>query len=259
MENVQSLSRGLAVIRAFDDRHPRMTSAEVARQTGLTRATARRLLLTLVELGYVSADEREFSLTPRVLELGYSYLSSISLPDLAMAHLTGLAGSVDESASMAVLDGSDIVFVAMVPVKRVLTVTLGVGTRFPAAVTAMGRVLVAGLPMPERQRFLDGVELSALTPHTITSRTALEHELERIAEQGWAIVDQEFELELLTVAAPIREESGRVVAAINVSSSARRSTVEAMREQVLPSVLECARQIERDYRLGQFERATLTT
>ncbi|GAB3905981.1 hypothetical protein GCM10027612_76470 [Microbispora bryophytorum subsp. camponoti] len=145
-EHVQSLARGLAVIRAFDAASPELTLSEVARKTGLTRAAARRFLLTLAGLGYVRTDGRLFSLSPRVLELGYAYLSSLSLPEVALPHLERLAAEVHESASVSVLDDTDIVYVARVPTARIMRVTIAIGTRFPAYCTSMGRVLLAGLP-----------------------------------------------------------------------------------------------------------------
>src|SRR4051794_14313947 len=146
---VQSLERGLAVIRAFDHEHPELTLSEVAARTGVTRAVARRFLLTLAALGYVRSDGRFFSLTARGLELGYAYLSSLSLPEVAESHLEALVAEVNESSSVSVLDGDDVVYVARVPVSRIMTVSISVGTRFPAYVTSMGRVLLAGLPEDE--------------------------------------------------------------------------------------------------------------
>src|SRR5688500_8804191 len=142
---VQSLERGLAVIRAFDASHSELTLSEVAASTGVTRAAARRFLLTLAVLGYVRSDGRLFSLTPRVLELGYAYLSSFSLPDVAEPHLEALVAEVNESSSVSVLDGDDVVYIARVPTSRIMTVAISVGTRFPAYATSMGRVLLAGL------------------------------------------------------------------------------------------------------------------
>src|SRR6478735_124346 len=142
---VQSLERGLAVIRAFDEQHPELTLSDVARSTGLTRAAARRFLLTLCDLGYVRSDGRWFSLTPRVLELGYAFLTSLSLTDVAEPHMERLVAEVHESSSVSVLDGADIVYVARVPTSRIMTVSINVGTRFPAYATSMGRVLLAGL------------------------------------------------------------------------------------------------------------------
>src|SRR5919205_75546 len=153
---VRSLERGLAVIRAFDASAPELTLSDVARLTGLTRAAARRFLLTLVDLGYVRFDGRLFSLTPRVLELGYAYLSGLTLPDIAEPHLEWLAREVGESSSMSVLDGEDVVYVARVPTSRIMTVAINVGTRFPAYATSMGRVLLAGLSVGALDDYLAG-------------------------------------------------------------------------------------------------------
>ncbi|HEY0509964.1 MAG TPA: helix-turn-helix domain-containing protein, partial [Blastococcus sp.] len=171
---VQSLDRGLAVIRAFDAQHPRLQLSEVARATGLTRAAARRFLLTLVQLGYVRVEGREFSLRPRVLELGYSYLSGLTLPQVAQPHLEALVGRVDESSSISVLDGDDVVYVARVHTKRIMTVMITVGTRFPAYATSMGRVLLANLPAPELAEYLARAELVPLTPRSVTDPAKLE-------------------------------------------------------------------------------------
>src|SRR3954467_5539177 len=154
---VQSLERGLAVIRAFDEHNAELTLSDVPRSTGLTRAAARRFLLTLADLGYVRTDGRWFSLSPRVLELGYAYLSSLSLPEVAEPHLEQLVGEVRESSSVSVLDGDDIVYVARVPVSRIMTVSISVGTRFPAYATSMGRVLLAGLEPSALDAYLAGV------------------------------------------------------------------------------------------------------
>ncbi|HEY0359089.1 MAG TPA: IclR family transcriptional regulator C-terminal domain-containing protein, partial [Mycobacteriales bacterium] len=217
---VQSLERGLAVIRAFDATAPELTLSDVARATGLTRAAARRFLLTLLDLGYVRTDGRLFSLTPRVLELGYSYLSSISLTEVAEPHLERLVAEVHESSSVSVLDGDDVVYVARIPTSRIMAVSINVGTRFPAYATSMGRVLLAGLPDDELEAYLSRTELRRLTPKTITSPKALAAELARVRAQGWSLVDQELEEGLRAIAAPIRDRSGRVVASANVSAHA---------------------------------------
>ncbi|QMW68197.1 helix-turn-helix domain-containing protein [Mumia sp. ZJ1417] len=247
--SVQSLQRGLAVIRAFDADHARMTLSEVAKQTGLTRATARRFLHTLVDLGYTDTDGREFWLRPRVLELGYAYLSSISLPEIATPHLKRLTDEVNESSSVSMLDGSEIVYVARVPTRRLMTVAISVGTRFPAYATSMGRVLLAGLDRDERARVLDTGDLVALTPSTITSRPALDEVLDEVAAQGWALVDQELEVGLRSIAAPIRDAGGAVIAAANISMSATQGTVAEAQERLLPPLLETASQIGRDLRV----------
>lgn len=248
---VQSLERGLAVIRAFDAEHPRLTLSEVARVTGLTRAAARRFLLTLVELGYMRTDGRLFSLRPRVLELGYAYLSSLSLPDVAQPHLEALVALVHESSSLSVLDGDEVVYVARVPTKRIMAVAISVGTRFPAYATSMGRVLLAGQPAAWLEEYLATAELRPLTRRTITDPMRLRGLLERIRGQGYAIVDQELEDGLRSLAAPIRGENGSVVAAVNVSARASRGSSEAIRRELLPPLLATARRIEEDLRSGQ--------
>jgi IclR family transcriptional regulator, pca regulon regulatory protein len=247
---VRTLERGLSVIRAFGDDAAELTLSEVARATGLDRAAARRFLLTLVDLGYMHHDGRRFRLTPRVLELGYSYLSSLSLPDVAEPHLERLVGEIGESSSLSVLDGEDIVYVARVPVSRIMTVSINVGTRFPAYATSMGRVLLAGLSKPELDRHLASAKLEQLTARTITDASALRSELDRIRAQGWAMVDQELEEGLRSVAAPIHDRGGRVVAAVNASAQAGRRTIESMRRDLLPPLLDAAAAIEADLHLA---------
>jgi len=243
---VQSLERGLAVIRAFDRSHPELTLSEVANSTGVTRAAARRFLLTLMDLGYVRSDGRFFSLSPRVLELGYAYLSSMSLPEVAEPHLEALVAEVNESSSVSVLDGPDVVYVARVPTSRIMTVAISVGTRFPAYATSMGRVLLAGLPDDELSAYLDGLRVDRLTPRTVTSPAALRTELARVRAQGWSLVDQELEEGLRAVAAPIRDRSGRTVAAVNVSAHASRTSLESMRRDLVPALLATAARISAD-------------
>jgi len=243
---VQSLERGLAVIRAFDHDHPELTLSEVAAVTGVTRAVARRFLLTLAELGYVRSDGRFFSLTAKVLELGYAYLSSLSLPEVAEPHLEALVGEVNESSSVSVLDGHDVVYVARVPVSRIMTVSISVGTRFPAYATSMGRVLLAGLPEPDLMAYLSSVRLERLTARTVSSVAALRGEIARVRSQGWALVNQELEEGLRALAVPIRDRTGKVVAALNVSAHASRTSLEAMRRDLLPPLLKAAARVEAD-------------
>jgi IclR family pca regulon transcriptional regulator len=245
-EFVQSLERGLAVIRAFGTDHARMTLSEVAREAGLSRASARRFLHTLVELGYVVTDGRVFALRPQVLELGYAYLSSLSLPEVAQPHLEQLAEDVGESSSVAVLDGADIVYVARVATRRIMSAAIQVGTRFPAAATSMGRAVLAHVPDGEREAFLAAVSLTPLTPRTITDKSLLRAELSAVREQGWALVDQELEEGLRSIAAPLCDASGRVVAAVNVSAPVRRGPVEDMVAEIRPPLLRAARDIEAD-------------
>ena len=247
---VQSLERGLAVIRAFDAQRPELTLSEVARQCDLTRAAARRFLLTLADLGYVRTDGRLFRLTPRVLELGYAYLSSLSLPEVAAPHLERLVEEVHESSSMSVLDRDDIVYVARVPMARIMTVAINVGTRFPAYATSMGRVLLAALPDKALDEYLDRVILERLAPRTVTSPDALRAEILRVRAQGYAIVDQELEGGLRAVAAPVRDKSGATVAAINVSSHASRSSMEKIRRELVHRLRAAATRIEADLRVS---------
>jgi IclR family pca regulon transcriptional regulator len=245
---VQSLDRGLAVIKAFGPERERLSLSEVARATGLTRAAARRFLLTLVKLGYVRSDGREFSLRPRVLELGYAYLSGLAMPEIAAPHLEELVAKLRESSSISVLDGHHIVYVARVPTKRIMTVAISVGTRFPAFATSMGRVLLSGLSEDDLDRYLAEASFEPLTANTVTDPVRLKEIVREVGSQGYAIVDQELEEGLRAVAAPIRGSSDGVTAAINVSAHASRVSLEAMRTELLPAMLETARQIETDLR-----------
>jgi IclR family pca regulon transcriptional regulator len=245
---VQSLERGLAVIRAFSADAPELTLSDVARATGLTRAAARRFLMTLADLGYVRTDGRLFSLSPRVLDLGYAYLSSMTLPEVAEPHLERLVAETRESSSVSVLDGGDIVYVARVAASRIMRVAISVGTRFPAYPTSMGRVLLAGLDEPQLDAVLATTPLRSLTRATVTSERALRAELGRVRERGWALVDQELEEGLRAIAVPIRERDGRVAAAINVSAHASRFTPERVRRQLLPPLRATAVHIEGDLR-----------
>ncbi|MBK1786500.1 IclR family transcriptional regulator domain-containing protein [Prauserella cavernicola] len=244
--HVQSLERGLAVITAFGAGSPALTLSDVAKSTGLTRAAARRFLLTLVDLGYVRTDGKYFSLTARVLELGYAFLSSMSLPEVAQPHLERLSAEVHESSSVSVLEGADIVYVARVAVSRIMAVTINVGTRFPAHATSMGHVLLAGLSRAGLDEFLAEASFEQLTSHTIVTAGALRTELESVRANGYALVDQELEEGLRSVAAPIHGPGGEVVAAVNLSTHASRNTPESVRAELLPPLLAAARNIEQD-------------
>jgi IclR family transcriptional regulator, pca regulon regulatory protein len=247
---VQSLERGLAVIRAFDEHNSELTLSDVARSTGLTRAAARRSLLTLADLGYMRTDGRRFSLSPRILELGYAYLSSQSLTEVAEPHLERLVAEVHESSSVSVLDGDDIVYVARVPTSRIMTVSINVGTRFPAYATSMGRVLLAAFSDEQLDAYLAGVELRPLSPRTITAPETLRAELAKVRRQGWALVDQELEEGLRSVAAPIRDRNGATIAAVNLSAHASRMTIDAARRGLIPPLLATAARIEADLRMA---------
>jgi IclR family pca regulon transcriptional regulator len=243
---VQSLERGLAVIRAFDQQHPELTLSEVARLTGLTRAAARRFLHTLVHVGYMRTDGRKFSLRPRVLELGYSYLSSLSLPDIAMPHLEELVSQVHETTSVSVYDEGDVIYVARVPVKRIMTLSIAVGSRFPAYTTSMGRVLLAGLDAAELKAYLDTIEFMNSTPHTVANRTALAAEINRVRKQGWCIVDQELEQGIISAACPIRAADSSIIAAANISTPVSHNNIARVRSELLPALLETAAAIQQD-------------
>jgi IclR family pca regulon transcriptional regulator len=243
---VQSLERGLAVIRAFDADHQTMSLSEVAVSTGLSRAAARRFLHTLVRLGYMRNNNGRFALRPKILELGYAYLSSLTLPEVAMPHLEQLVEQVRESSSVSELDGDDVVYIARVPTKRIMALSISVGTRFPAYATSMGRVLLAAQPDDWLDTYLATADIRLLTRHTITEPAALRAELQRIQAQGYALVDQELEEGLRSIAAPIRDADGRVIAAVNVSTHAgRRSLTDAV-EELLEPLLATARRIEND-------------
>jgi len=244
--HVQSLARGLSVITAFGPETPELSLSDVARATGLTRAAARRFLLTLVDLGHVRQDGKLFRLTPRVLTLGYAYLSSLSLPGIAEPHLERLVREVHESSSMSVLDGQDIVYVARVPTSRIMTVAINVGTRFPAYATSMGRVLLAGLDEQALEEHLAALDLERFTDHTVTSLDDLRARVAEAREHGYALVDQELEHGLRSIAAPVRNRHGKVVAAVNVSSHVSRVTRGKARRELLPPLLRCVQEIEAD-------------
>jgi IclR family transcriptional regulator, pca regulon regulatory protein len=245
---VQSLERGLAVIRAFDAEHRELALSEVARATGLTRAAARRFLLTLVKLGYVNFAQGRFSLRPRVLELGYAYLSSLTLPEVAQPHMEALVAQVNESSSISVLDDTDVVYVVRVPTRRIMSITLSVGTRLPAYATSMGRVLLAALPGEELEERLSRIDVRPLTARTVADKDALRKCLETVRKQGYAAVDQELEEGLRSVAVPIRNPSGTVIAALNVSVHASRASMPTVRREFVPFALQAGAAIEEDLR-----------
>lgn len=217
---VQSLERGLAVILAFADHHPRLTLSEVAAATGLSRPTARRLLMTLEVLGYVQASGRSFSLTPRVLALGYAYLNSLDLTAIAQPVMERVVSAAEETCTLSTLDGSDVVYVNRVPARRLTGHSLVVGTRLPAYASAMGQVLLADLAPADLRRYLDRTPLTGLTGHTLTTAEALEGRLAQVRAQGWAQADQELEEGLRSIAVPVRGSDGRVFAALGLSSTA---------------------------------------
>lgn len=244
---VQSLARGLAVIRAFDAEHPTLSLSELAQRTELSRAAARRFVLTLETLGYVRSEDRRFSLTPRVLELGVSYLSALEFPQIALPHLERLSHTLKESVSACVLDGDEIVYVARAAHQRIMSVRIEVGTRFPAYATAMGRVLLAALP--EDQWPPADQELTAFTPRTITNPTRLHQALRDVRDQGWADVDGELELGLRSIAVPVTGPRG-LTAAINVATGPSADASEAALTRQRELLTQTARTIEDELRLA---------
>ncbi|MFC9845712.1 IclR family transcriptional regulator C-terminal domain-containing protein [Streptomyces sp. NPDC060223] len=248
-EFIESLARGLTVITSFGEGRAELTLTEVAQATGLARATARRALITLEHLGYVTTHGRVFRLTPRVLGLGFPPLSRTSLPDIALPHLAELSHRLHESVSLALLTGDEIQYAARVATSRVMSVNVTVGTRLPAYATSLGRVLLADLPDPHLP------ELLPLTPRTITDPQQLLAELDRVREAGYSLTDEELEEGLRSVAVPVRERGGRVVAAVNVALHSSRRTVEECVRDILPELHTTAGRIEADLRVaGRFRR-----
>jgi IclR family pca regulon transcriptional regulator len=243
---VQSLARGLAVVLAFDGNHPRLTLSDVARATGLPRAAARRFLLTLVHLEYADFSDGLFSLRPKVLELGYTYLSSLSMPEVAEPHVQRLAAEVGESCSLGILDGDEVVYLLRAGRPRVMSVAISVGTRLPAYATSLGRVLLAALSPDALDAYLERVELQPYTPHTITDRDALRAELDRVRAQGWSLTDQQLEHGLRSLAAPVRARDGHVVAALNVSANTTPDGPQGPQDELLPPLQEAVAALESD-------------
>lgn len=243
---VQSLERGLAVILAFGPDRPELTLTEVAKTSGLTRAVARRFLLTLVELGYARSEGRLFSLRPRVMELGYAYLSGLSLAEVAQTHVEELVSEIHESSSVCVLDEDEIVYVVRVPTRRIMTMAISVGTRFPAYCTSMGRVLLADLSDAEIEQYLARVQFEPLAARTVLQAKDLLVILANVRAVGYAITDQELEDGLRSVAVPIRDSRGRAIASINVSVNSHLVTIEELRDEILPKLQSTARSIESD-------------
>jgi IclR family transcriptional regulator, pca regulon regulatory protein len=241
---VRAAERVLQVIRAFDAEHPSQTLSDIATATGLTRATARRLLLTLQDLGYANSEGRHFTLTPRVLQLGYAYLSSMSLVEIARPHLRALARELSETASLTVLDGDEIVYLDLATSSRLSSIQISVGTRFRAHTTSMGRVLLAGLPEEQIEGYLKRLEQYRRSERTVRPIDDLRHEIAETAKRGWATVDQELEEGLRGVALPVRDKQRKVVAAVNVSAHAARKTIADLADLYVPVIRNSVAQIE---------------
>ncbi len=248
---IDAVEKAFRVMEAFSAERPALTVSQAAGFTGLTRPTVRRLLLTFTRLGFAETDGREFRLTPHVLRLGYAYLSSTPVWERALPHMRALADSVKESVSLAVLDGPEIVYVARVPAARSMTITLTVGSRLPAYPTSMGRVLLADLPDAELETYLKTVRLDALTPHTLTDRTALRAELHRVREQGYAMIDGEREEGVRSAAAAVRDGGQAASMALNVSANAARVPLQRLREEFVPQLIAAAELISREGALSK--------
>ncbi|RJT41657.1 IclR family transcriptional regulator [Mesorhizobium waimense] len=243
-DHVGSLGRGLAVMEILA-RHPAgMTLTEMAEEAGLTRAGARRFLLTLTASGYATQSGRLFSLSPRLLTVARTWLGGASLWTFAAPIMREVAGQFDEACNAAVLSGEDVVYVARIPGRRILSVSLDVGTRLPAYCTSMGRVLLSGLGTNELKSFLAEAKIERRTPKTITSRGALGKAIDAARADDFAIVDEELELGLRSIAVPICDRTGKTVAAINVSTQSARFSVEAMEREILPALLRAKQRIE---------------
>ena len=239
-----SLARGLEVIRGFSREQRRLSIAQLSRQTGISRAAVRRCLYTLRELGYVnSEDGRHYSLQPKLLGLGYAYLSSTPMVVTAQPFLDRVSEAVNESCSLGTLDGEDILYLARSVTSRIISVTLNVGSRLPAYCTSIGLVLLAHLPQPELDEYLSQVELKPFTEHTITSRQKLREQLEQVRRQGYAVADQLMELGVRSMAVPVSNAAGSVIAGMNVIVQAGRVSLRDMRSLCLPHLQAAAREL----------------
>jgi IclR family transcriptional regulator, pca regulon regulatory protein len=247
-EFVQSLERGLAVIRAFGFRRVSLTITDVAEATGLTRATARRFLLTLVRMGYVRNNGREYWLRPRVLELGYAYLSGITLPEAAKPFMDELVEQVQESASIAVRDDGDIVYVAHAAPHRIMTINVPIGGRDPLFCTALGRVLLAAEPDDEVDRYLKSSNLNAYTDVTLTDPEGLRAALDQVRADGYSLVEDELEDGLVALAVPVHDGDGAVMAAMNVCAYSPRTSPDDLLATGLPLLREAVAKVENDMR-----------
>jgi IclR family pca regulon transcriptional regulator len=248
---VEALARGLDVLVCFDARRPSMSLTEVATAAGLARPTARRLLLTLEELGFVRSRDGSFSLTPKVLTLGMAYVGSLGLWDIARPHLEGLVTRTGESSSMAQLDGSDIVYVARVSVPKIIALRVDIGTRFPAVATSQGKVLLAALSPAELAATLAEPSRAGLPPSIGRPPEQLAEELTEVRARGWALADEELAPGVRSVAVPVRDGTGTVRAAMNVTVHAAETPVERLVQEHLPLLLRTAGDVSAEWALWQ--------
>lgn len=242
---IDSVEKALSVMMAFSAENRDLSVSRAAELTGLSRATARRILLTFERLGFAEQSERRFRLTPKVLRLGYGYLSSSPWWELAEPHMRALSAQLQESSSLAALDGNEIVYLARVPSPRSVAITLNIGSRLPAYATSLGQVLLASLSDEALEAYLAETELERLTPHTVTDPAQLRELLAGVRTDGYALNDGERELGVRSVAAPIRDRDG-VIAALNISVNAARMSVEELRDTCAQLVIDHANQISRD-------------
>jgi IclR family pca regulon transcriptional regulator len=242
---VNSFARGLEVIRAFTRTRRSMTLSEVAERTGMNRAATRRFLLTLVREGYAGSDGKRFQLLPKILDLGFSALASLGLTDVAQPILDDLAEAVQESCFTVILDGEFVVYIAKAHYRRIMVASVDIGSRAPAYTMSSGRVLLSGLSEEALEAYLGRVKLEALTPHTVTSKIKLKALIGETRQLGYCVVDQEYEIGLRSISAPIRDRSGAIIAALNAACPSPRFTLEDMRMRVLPKLLDSAGTITR--------------
>jgi len=247
-EFVRSVDRAFAIVRAFGRESPTLSLSQVAARTGLTRASARRFLLTLQSLGYVGSEDRQFFLRPRILDLGFAYLSSVPVFEIVEAHMEAMVQQVQESSSASVLDGTDIIYTVRVPTKRIMSVQIEVGTRLPAYATSMGRVLLAALGAVQLDNYFHQAKMERLTPTTVIDEQGLRSALELVREQGWCLVDQELEVGVRSVAVPLHDSAGRVFAAMNISTNATRVPAERLVGEHLPLLRQTAAAIDEEIR-----------
>ncbi|USX16664.1 helix-turn-helix domain-containing protein [Oxalobacteraceae bacterium OTU3CAMAD1] len=238
-----SLARGLAVVQAFSDSRKPQTIANISQKTGIPRAAVRRCLHTLRELGYVDAELNNFSLRPKVLTLGYSYLSSTPLTVSAQPYLNDISRTLNESSSMAVLEDGEVLYVARASTSRVMSVALNTGSRLPAYCTSLGRVMLAHLPPAELEQYLAKTKLRAMTENTVVNQKRLREILADVRRDGYAINDEELELGLRSIAVPVRGASGQVLAALNVGAQAARVSVKQLEKEFLPVLLRGAQEL----------------
>jgi IclR family pca regulon transcriptional regulator len=244
---VEALARGLAIIKAFSPTATEMSVSDVAARTMLPRPTARRLLMTLEQLGYVRTNSGSYTLTTKVLELGTTYIAALGIWELARPHLEALVSKTGESSSMSQLDGSDIVYVARVSVPKIIALSVHIGTRFPATATSMGQVLLADLPTAELHRTLKLPSQSGIIPRVNPSRRELEATLAEVRKRGWALSDERLSLGIRSIAAPVRDAAGTTVAAVNVTVHASETSVRELKARHLPLLLETAHKITQEW------------